>query len=111
HVDRSIQAAGDFIQTDVFGTFVLLEAARTAKALRRFVQISTDEVYGSVPTGQSHETDELRPRNPYAASQAGADRLAYSYWATYGLDVRLIRASNKHRRQQCPEKKIRALIT
>ena len=87
HVDRSIQAAGDFIRTDVIGTFVLLEAAREAPALRRFVQISTDEVYGSVPDGSSRETDELRPRNPYSASKAGADRLAYSYFATYGVPV------------------------
>ncbi len=64
HVDRSLQSAGDFIQTDVFGTFVLLEAARHAPKLRRFVQISTDEVYGSVPEGASREHDELRPRNP-----------------------------------------------
>ncbi|HZL93795.1 MAG TPA: GDP-mannose 4,6-dehydratase, partial [Vicinamibacterales bacterium] len=77
HVDRSIMGAGDFIRTDVEGTFVLLEAARRAKKLRRFVQISTDEVYGSVPTGASVETDELKPMNPYAASKAGADRLAY----------------------------------
>ena len=111
HVDRSIQAAGDFIQTDVFGTFVLLEAARTAKALRRFVQISTDEVYGSVPTGQSRETDELRPRNPYAASKAGADRLAYSYWATYGVDVIVTRASNNYGPNQFPEKVIPLFIT
>ena len=83
HVDRSILNAGEFITTDVFGTFVLLEAAREAKSLRKFVQISTDEVYGSVPEGSSRETDELRPRNPYSASKAGADRLAYSYWATY----------------------------
>ena len=83
HVDRSIRNAGEFITTDVYGTFVLLEAARENAGLRRFVQISTDEVYGSVPTGSSTETDELRPRNPYAASKAGADRLAYSYWATY----------------------------
>ena len=83
HVDRSIMSAGDFIRTDVEGTFVLLEAARRAPALRRFVQISTDEVYGSVASGASRETDELKPRNPYAASKAGADRLAYSYWATY----------------------------
>ena len=87
HVDRSIQAAGDFIRTDVMGTFVLLEAAREASALRRFVQISTDEVYGSVPEGASREGDELRPRNPYSASKAGADRLAYSYFATYGVPV------------------------
>ena len=111
HVDRSIQAAGDFIHTDVFGTFVLLEAARTAKSLRRFVQISTDEVYGSVPTGQSRETDELRPRNPYAASKAGADRLAYSYWATYGVDVIVTRASNNYGPNQFPEKVIPLFIT
>src|SRR5688500_6164385 len=71
HVDRSILAAGEFIRTDVEGTFVLLEAARRAAGLRRFVQISTDEVYGSVATGASSETDELRPRNPYSASKAG----------------------------------------
>ena len=65
HVDRSIMSAGAFITTDVFGTFVLLEAAREAPRLRRFVQISTDEVYGSVAEGRSRETDELRPRNPY----------------------------------------------
>jgi dTDP-glucose 4,6-dehydratase len=64
HVDRSILAAGDFIKTDVEGTFVLLEAARRAKQLRRFIQISTDEVYGSVPSGASREFDELKPRNP-----------------------------------------------
>ena len=87
HVDRSIAAAGDFIHTDVFGTFVLLEAARRAPRLRRFVQISTDEVYGSVPEGASRESDELRPRNPYSASKAGADRLAYSYWATYEVTI------------------------
>ena len=87
HVDRSIREAGEFIKTDVIGTFVLLEAARQAPNLKRFVQISTDEVYGSVPEGSSRETDELRPRNPYSASKAGADRLAYSFWATYGVPV------------------------
>ena len=111
HVDRSIQGAGDFIHTDVFGTFVLLEAARAAKSLRRFVQISTDEVYGSVPSGHSRETDELRPRNPYAASKAGADRLAYSYWATYGVDVVVTRASNNYGPNQFPEKVIPLFIT
>jgi dTDP-glucose 4,6-dehydratase len=111
HVDRSIHAAGDFIQTDVFGTFVLLEAARQAKGLRRFVQISTDEVYGSVPEGHSRETDELRPRNPYSASKAGADRLAYSYWATYGVPVVITRASNNYGPNQFPEKVIPLFIT
>ena len=111
HVDRSIHAAGEFITTDIFGTFVLLEAAREAKDLRRFVQISTDEVYGSVPTGHSRETDELRPRNPYSASKAGADRLAYSYWATYGVPVVVTRASNNYGPNQFPEKVIPLFIT
>ncbi len=111
HVDRSIQSAADFITTDVIGTFVLLEAARLAPNLRRFVQISTDEVYGSVPTGHSVETDELKPRNPYSASKAGADRLAYSYWATYNVPVIITRASNNYGANQFPEKVIPLFIT
>jgi dTDP-glucose 4,6-dehydratase len=111
HVDRSIMEAGAFIRTDVEGTFVLLEAARRASGLRRFVQISTDEVYGSVATGASLETDELKPRNPYAASKAGADRLAYSYWATYGLPVLITRASNNYGPYQFPEKVIPLFVT
>jgi dTDP-glucose 4,6-dehydratase len=111
HVDRSIQGAGDFIKTDVLGTFVLLEAARRASRLKRFVQISTDEVYGSVPTGASRETDELKPRNPYAASKAAADRLAYSYFATYGLPVIVTRASNNYGPFQFPEKVIPLFVT
>jgi len=111
HVDRSIMAAGEFIQTDVFGTFVLLEAAREAKHLRRFIQISTDEVYGSVAEGSSTETDELKPRNPYAASKAGADRLAYSYWATHDVPVIVTRASNNYGPYQFPEKIIPLFVT
>jgi dTDP-glucose 4,6-dehydratase len=111
HVDRSISGAADFIQTDVMGTYVLLEAARQAPALRRFVQISTDEVYGTVPAGHSRETDELKPRNPYAASKAGADRLAYSFWATYGLPVVITRASNNYGPNQFPEKVIPLFVT
>jgi dTDP-glucose 4,6-dehydratase len=111
HVDRSILSAGEFITTDIFGTFVLLEAAREAKRLRKFVQISTDEVYGSVPEGSSRETDELRPRNPYSASKAGADRLAYSYWATYQVPVVITRASNNYGPNQFPEKVIPLFIT
>jgi dTDP-glucose 4,6-dehydratase len=111
HVDRSLQSAGEFITTDVYGTFVLLDAARQAPKLRRFVQISTDEVYGSVPEGASRETDELRPRNPYSASKAGADRLAYSYWATHGLPVIITRASNNYGPYQFPEKVIPLFIT
>jgi dTDP-glucose 4,6-dehydratase len=111
HVDRSIAHAGDFITTDVYGTFVLLEAARENKKLRRFVQISTDEVYGSVPEGSSRENDELKPRNPYSASKAGADRLAYSYWATYHVPVIITRASNNYGPNQFPEKVIPLFIT
>jgi dTDP-glucose 4,6-dehydratase len=111
HVDRSIMAAGDFIRTDVEGTFVLLEAARRNSRLRRFIQISTDEVYGSVAEGSSSETDELRPRNPYAASKAGADRLAYSYWATHDVPVIITRASNNYGPYQFPEKVIPLFVT
>jgi dTDP-glucose 4,6-dehydratase len=111
HVDRSLHSAGEFIQTDVYGTFVLLDAARSAPRLRRFIQISTDEVYGSVPQGHSRETDELRPRNPYSASKAGADRLAYSYFATYGVPVVVVRASNNYGPHQFPEKVIPLFIT
>jgi dTDP-glucose 4,6-dehydratase len=110
HVDRSILHAGDFIRTDVMGTFSLLEAAREATGLRRFVQISTDEVYGSVPEGASRETDEIKPRNPYAASKAGADRLAYSFFATYGVPVVITRASNNYGPYQFPEKIIPLFI-
>jgi dTDP-glucose 4,6-dehydratase len=111
HVDRSISAAGEFIRTDVIGTFTLLEAARKAPHLRRFVQISTDEVYGSVAEGSSRETDELRPRNPYSASKAAADRLAYSYFATYGVPVIITRASNNYGPYQFPEKVIPLFVT
>lgn len=111
HVDRSLIDAGEFITTDVFGTFVLLEAARKNRTVKRFIQISTDEVYGSVPEGSSRETDELRPRNPYSASKAGADRLAYSYWATYGVPVVITRASNNYGPNQFPEKVIPLFIT
>ena len=111
HVDRSLHEAGAFITTDVYGSFVLLDAARHAPRLRRFVQISTDEVYGSVATGSSTEHDEVKPRNPYAASKAGADRLAYSYWATYGVPVIITRASNNYGPRQFPEKVVPLFVT
>lgn len=111
HVDRSIMAAGDFIKTDVEGSFVLLEAARRNPKLKRFIQISTDEVYGSVPEGSSTETDELKPRNPYAASKAGADRLAYSYFATHDVPVIITRASNNYGPYQFPEKILPLFVT
>src|SRR4029453_12537340 len=96
HVYRSIQSAMEFIRTDVMGTYVLLDTAKSAPNLRCFVQIPTDEVSGSVPTGARREPDELKPRNPYSASKAGADRLAYSFFATYGLPVVITRASNNY---------------
>jgi dTDP-glucose 4,6-dehydratase len=111
HVDRSISGALQFVQTDVIGTAVLLEAARNARRLQRFIQISTDEVYGSVATGASRETDELKPRNPYSASKTAADRLAYSYFATYGVPVIIVRPSNNYGPYQYPEKVIPLFVT
>jgi dTDP-glucose 4,6-dehydratase len=111
HVDRSILSAGEFISTDVHGTLVLLDAARGSSRLRKFIQISTDEVYGSVAQGRSLETDELKPRNPYSASKAGADRLAYSFWATWNVPVVIVRASNNYGPNQFPEKVIPLFIT
>ncbi len=94
HVDRSIMNPDAFIQTGVYGTYVLLEAARKFN-LARLHQISTDEVYGDIPPGQSSlEADPLRPRSPYAASKASADLLVQSYWTTYRLPVSISRASN-----------------
>jgi len=110
HVDRAITDPGHFITTDVYGVYVLLEAARE-HGVGRFIQISTDEVYGSVETGSSSETDPLMPRNPYAASKAGGDRLAYSYFATYGLDVIVTRASNNYGPYQYPEKFVSLFAT
>src|SRR4029077_7178903 len=78
HVDRSLEAPGQFIHTDVYGTYVLLEAAKRASH-SRFLHVSTDEVYGDVETGSSVETDPLRPRSPYSASKAGAEMLIWSY--------------------------------
>src|SRR6476619_3834268 len=112
HVDRSLMEAGSFIETDVHGVLVLLEEARKhAPKLRRFVQISTDEVYGSIETGSFHETDPLNPRNPYSASKAGGDRMAYAYGQTYGLPVIVTRASNNFGPFQYPEKLIPLFVT
>lgn len=114
HVDRSIEDPGAFVRTDVEGTYTLLEAARDA-GIARFVQISTDEVYGNAeaPDGTSRpslETDALKPLSPYAASKAGADRLAFSYWATYDLPVVITRCSNNYGPYQYPEKQLPLFI-
>lgn len=110
HVDRSIGRPDDFIQTDVFGTFVLLEAARKY-GIEKFVQISTDEVYGSTLGESFKETDPLMPSSPYSASKAGADRLAYSYFVTYDLPVIITRCSNNFGPYQYPEKLIPLFVT
>ena len=110
HVDRSIETPGEFIQTDVHGVFVLCEEARRQN-VRRFVQVSTDEVYGEVLEGHSTEDWPLMPRSPYAASKAGGDRLAYAYYATYGLPVVVTRCSNNYGPRQYPEKLVPLFIT
>jgi dTDP-glucose 4,6-dehydratase len=110
HVDRSLLGDASFIETDVRGVFVLLEEARR-QGVRRFIQISTDEVYGSIAEGSFHEESPLHPRNPYAASKAGGDRLAYSYFASYGLPVIITRASNNYGPYQYPEKLIPLFVT
>jgi dTDP-glucose 4,6-dehydratase len=95
HVDRSLLGDASFIETDVRGVFVLLEEARR-RGIEKFIQISTDEVYGSIAEGSFTEESALHPRNPYAASKAGGDRLAYSYWASYGVPVVITRASDNY---------------
>jgi dTDP-glucose 4,6-dehydratase len=110
HVDRSIGAPDDFIKTDVYGAFVLLEAARK-KGVEKFIQISTDEVYGSILDGSFKETDVLEPSSPYSASKAGADRLAFSYFVTFGLPVIITRCSNNYGPFQYPEKLIPLFVT
>lgn len=110
HVDRSIESPGQFIMTDVYGAYVLLEAARKYE-VKKFIQISTDEVYGSINEGSFSESSPLMPRNPYSASKAGAERLAYSYFATYQINVIITRASNNYGPYQYPEKLIPLFIT
>jgi dTDP-glucose 4,6-dehydratase len=110
HVDRSLLGDASFIETDVRGVFVLLEEARR-QGVRKFIQISTDEVYGSIAEGSFHEESPLHPRNPYAASKAGGDRLAYSYFASYRLPVVITRASNNYGPYQYPEKLIPLFVT
>jgi dTDP-glucose 4,6-dehydratase len=110
HVDRSIHQAGDFIDTDIRGTFVLLEAVRKHN-IKRFLQISTDEVYGSIEQGSFSETDPLQPNSPYSASKAGADLLVRSYYATYRTPVLITRSSNNFGPYQYPEKLIPLFIT
>ena len=110
HVDRANLGAGEFLRTNVGGTGTLLEAARELR-IARFVQVSTDEVYGSLATGAARESDPLNPSNPYAASKAAADLLARAYWITHRLPVVVTRAANTFGPYQYPEKVIPLFIT
>ena len=110
HVDRSILEPGSFIQTDVYGTHVLLEGVRKF-GLQRMLHVSTDEVYGSVAEGSSVEADNLLPNSPYSASKAGGDLMCRAYHVTYGVPVTITRASNNFGPRQYPEKVIPLFIT
>jgi dTDP-glucose 4,6-dehydratase len=111
HVDRSLHGARAFLETDVTGVFVLLEEARK-RAIGKFVQISTDEVYGTIPGTESATEDwPLLPRNPYSAAKAGGDRLAWSYWASHDVPVIVTRASNNYGPYQYPEKMLPLFVT
>ncbi len=104
HVDRSIESPGEFIMTDVFGTFVMLQAARSAGI--RHLQISTDEVYGSIEEGTFTEASPIEPSSPYSASKAGGDLLVRAFNHTYDADALVVRASNNYGPRQHPEKLI-----
>jgi dTDP-glucose 4,6-dehydratase len=104
HVDRSIHSPGEFIQTDVFGAFVLLEAARAAGI--RHLQVSTDEVYGSIEAGSFNEESPIRPSSPYSASKAGGDLIVGAYHHTHAADALIVRGSNNYGPRQHPEKLI-----
>jgi dTDP-glucose 4,6-dehydratase len=110
HVDRSILEPADFIRTDVVGTAVLLDAARQA-GVGRFVQVSTDEVYGSIPSGAFRETDPISPSSPYSASKAGGDLQVLAWHRTFGLDAVITRGSNTFGPRQYPEKLIPLFVT
>ena len=110
HVDRSLMEADAFLKTDVFGVFTLLEVVRELR-IPRLLHVSTDEVYGSVPTGSSTERDPLRPSNPYSASKAGGDLLALAYWHTHRVPVVVTRSSNNFGPYQYPEKVIPLFVT
>jgi len=110
HVDRSIHEAGEFINTDIKGTFVLLEAVKKYK-IEKFLHISTDEVYGSIESGSFTEKSNLEPNSPYSSSKAGADLLVRSYFQTFGVPILITRSSNNYGPYQYPEKLIPLFIT
>lgn len=110
HVDRSLLDAGAFVQTDVYGTYVLLEAAKKFSH-QRFLQVSTDEVYGHVADGRSREEDPLQPRSPYSATKAGAEMLVRAYRVSFDLPTLISRGSNTYGPYQFPEKIVPLFIT
>ena len=110
HVDRSIDSSREFIQTNVLGTHTLLESARKSN-VEMFLQVSTDEVYGSIAEGSWDEDFPLKPNSPYAASKASADLISQAYYRTYGMDIRITRCSNNYGPYQYPEKVIPLFIT
>jgi dTDP-glucose 4,6-dehydratase len=110
HVDRSITGATDFVRTNVLGTQTLLDAA-LRHDVRRFVQVSTDEVYGSIESGSWTESQPLEPNSPYSASKASADLLARSYHRTHALPVLITRCSNNYGPYQFPEKVVPLFVT
>jgi len=111
HVDRSLMEPDEFIRTDVYGTYVLLEAARRY-GIERMHQVSTDEVYGEIPPGRSSlETDPLAPRSPYSASKAGGDLLCLAYHTSFGTPVTITRGSNNIGPYQYPEKVVPLFVT
>jgi len=110
HVDRSIMEPMAFLRTDMEGTFVLLEAVREGGA-GKLLQVSTDEVYGSIPEGSADESYPIRPSSPYSASKSGADLLCLSYWTTYGTPVTITRGANTIGPYQYPEKVIPLFVT
>ena len=110
HVDRSINGAKDFVVTNVLGTQTLLDAAKKSE-VQTYLQVSTDEVYGSIESGSWPETDPLLPNSPYAASKASADLLCRSYNKTHQMDIRITRCSNNYGRNQFPEKVIPLFVT
>jgi dTDP-glucose 4,6-dehydratase len=110
HVDRSIEDPASFVRTNVFGTYALLEAAKKF-SISRYIQISTDEVYGSILDGSFRETDPLKPNSPYSASKASGDLLARSYFITFGLPVVITRSSNNFGPYQYPEKVIPLFVS
>lgn len=110
HVDRSIDSSKNFFETNLLGTHTLLDAAKRNE-VATFIQISTDEVYGSIKSGSWDEEQPLMPNSPYAASKASADLLARSFHQTYGMDIRITRCSNNYGPNQFPEKVIPLFIT